>query len=559
MSGKRRLRAAGRLGLAAVLALAGAVCLSSAASAGFFDRIAGRDTYETFEGKFIDTDTAKTASSAAVSDAATKGFGGEGHFVGSPTWDGIPSPALHAYVETILGKLLAAWSGPHPQMRLWITANPGLEAESNSAGDLFIARGWFDQVESEDEIAAVLAHEVSHVLLGHFSRDDEHERNRMAVSGAASVASTALTISSLRPEGTGADTKLGIGNQSHLNHQIRDAAMIKFAFDEVSNVAVNAPWAREQEDQADLLGIDLLYRAHYNVLAMRDVLQRLADYEKTAENQQDQLSKQLQDSFSQSLTDSATSSEDLSASLGNAAKSAMWSILGSLNDTLMRAHPHTADRIDGVSKYIAREYEDDPGPPRKTAEFKKFMANPAIKAELAQESLAAQASAMTDTKDRKRRLQLAMRAAAAGKTAAPFPLRVLAQAVAESASSAKALPYYQRAEISSEASFATVSMLAGVYADAGDFAKAHATLEEAARRFGSPEAIYPALIQVDLKQKDQAAADQVYKQCLNVKNEDLAGECKRQHGDSCTADNTLECAFKGSSSDIKQTGPTIGH
>jgi len=532
--------------LAGILLAAAVPC--GQASAGFFDRVLGKSTYQTFKGKFIDTNVVHEASATATGSAATKAIGGEGHFVGSATWDGIPSPELQAYGEKILNRLLASWGGEHPRMRLWITADPGLEAESNSAGDLFLARGWFDNVESEDEIAAVLAHEVSHVLLGHFGRDDEHERNRMAVVGAAGTAATAFTLASVRPEGSGTATTLAVGNQAKVNHQIRDAAMIKFAIDEVSNVALNAPWAREQEDQADLLGIDLLYRAKYNVLAMRDVLQRLADYEKAADKQTDLLSGDYRDSLSQSLVQGDTTS------LTDTLKDAVWSAAGKVNDSLSRSHPDTKARLDDVAKYIGREYEDDAGPQPNAAAFKSFKAGKKVAEALSDHTEAAKASAMLDKKDRAKRASLAARAAKQGASNAPFPLRVMAQTLTENGNAAKALALYRRAADSPEASFATVTMLAGAYVNAGNFAKADSTLTDAVKKFGSAEAVYPMRITIDLKRGDQQGADATFKQCLGVKNEGLTQECKSAHGDSCSS---LECRFSNGSKDVKETAPGI--
>ncbi len=516
-------------------------------------RMFGKPTYESFKGKFIDSDVVHEATAAALPAAASRKPGDAGHFVGSAMWDGIPQPELHAYAESILAKLLAGWGGEHPKMRLWITSDPGLEAESNSAGDLFLARGWFDNVESEDEIAAVMAHEVSHVLLGHFSRDDEHERGRMAVTGAASAASMAFTVGSLRPQGTGMGTTLAVGDQGKLNHKIRDAAMIRFAVDEIADVAVNAPWAREQEDQADLLGIDLLYRAKYNVLAMRDVLQRLADYEKTLDQKIDVLSGNYDDMLKDSLT-SSTDVTTLTASLEDKAKSWMWSVAGKLNERYVRAHPDTQARLDDVAKYIAREYEDDPGPKPNTASFKKIVSGKGIHAVLSEHTDAVQASALTDDKDRTKRASLAAKAARQGVSDAPFPLRVMAQTVSDGGGGAKALVLYRRAADSPEASFTTMTMLAAAYADTRDFSRARGVLDEAARRFESAEAIYPMQIMIDLKQGDQKDADATLKLCVALKNEGLSKQCKVAHGENCDG---LECLFNGGTKDLKENSPSL--
>ena len=52
-----------------------------------------------------------------------------------------------------------------------ILANPAPEALSTPDGNIYIAMQWLRSVDSEDELAAIIAHETSHVLLHHHSSD----------------------------------------------------------------------------------------------------------------------------------------------------------------------------------------------------------------------------------------------------------------------------------------------------------------------------------------------------------------------------------------------------
>ena len=99
-------------------------------------------------------------------------------------------------------------------------------------------------------------------------------------------------------------------------------------------------------------------------------------------------------------------------------------------------------------------------------------------------------------------------------------------------------------------------MLAGAYANAGNFAQADSTLALAATKFGSAEAVYPMRITIELKRGNHQGADAVFKQCMAVKNEGLATECKSAHGDNC---DTLECRFSSGTEDVKASAPGIAH
>lgn len=510
---------------------------TSVADAGLFDRIGlGGPTYQSFKGKFVDSDTVKAAHDPQAASTGTVKAVGEA--IGALDFDGIPSPALKAYGNKILNRLLAGWGGPRPTMRLWITADPGLAAESTGNGDLYIARGWFDQVESEDEIAAIMAHEISHVLLNHFARAEGNEDRNRSIASAASVATTAFALGSVRVQGNGTDTTLTEDKKS-LHNNVRKTLLLKFAIDEFSDYTLNAPWAREQEDQADLLGTDLLYRAKYNTLAMKKALERLKSYEESAAKQVDDLSSQYDAVLKAEVAQGNVS--DLKATFSDILGNVALEKGEDLREKLTRSHPDTQDRIDDIAKYIAREYEDDPGPPPEKNELQRFLAGREVKAEFASHTLAVKTNAALTQGNVS--LAKAMAAKSLAGSGAPYPLRIDALVLQQSGDAARGLEALRRASGSGDASFTTVIMLASTYANAKRYKEAHATLEDAARRFGSVEATYPATITVDLAEgkKDDAAA--VYKTCGEVKNSDLVSQCRIANGDSCTG-SAVMCAFK---------------
>ncbi|HWA91369.1 MAG TPA: M48 family metalloprotease [Rhizomicrobium sp.] len=507
----------------------------------------GDETYETFKGKFVDSKAAaKARTEEATTEAGMKAFNENGHAIGALDWDAIPAPEVKAYGEKILNRLLAGWDGPHPKLRLWITADPGLAAESTGNGDLYVARGWFDQADSEDEVAAIIAHEISHVLLNHFAREEANEGRSRSIASAASVATTAFALGSTRVQGTGSNATL-VQDKRQLDRNIHKTLLIKFAIGEFSSYTLNAPWAREQEDQADLLGTDLLYRAKYNTLAMKKSLERLKDYEASAAKQVDDLSSQYEDTIKNGLE--SGSQDELKKAFADVLGNIALDKADKLRNQLIRKHPDTDKRIEDITKYIGREYDEDPGPPLEKNEIQKFRAAKGVKATLAGHLVSVKASAALTEGNAAQARTLAMQGLTGAGAGAPYALRIVGMSLGQSGDATKGLDYLRRAAASPDASFATVVLLASQYASARKFDAAHRTLEEAKTRFGSAEAVYPASITVALAEGKKDDAKAIYDTCMKVKNSDLVEQCRIANGDSCTS-SALVCAFKSSSEGI---------
>jgi predicted Zn-dependent protease len=97
--------------------------------------------------------------------------------LGRPTWEALRlSPehcedaAAQGYVEAVAAPLIAAL-GPGPfQFRLLVSSSEAVNAFALPGGFLVVNRGLLDEAKSGDEVAGVLAHEMSHVTLRHSTK-----------------------------------------------------------------------------------------------------------------------------------------------------------------------------------------------------------------------------------------------------------------------------------------------------------------------------------------------------------------------------------------------------
>jgi predicted Zn-dependent protease len=119
-------------------------------------------------------------------------------------------------------------------------------------GKIAVFSGILDALQlTDDEVAAVLGHEIAHALL-------EHGRARMTTEYAKIAGVTVAAI------------VLNLGNVS--TEVLARAA----------NLAVSLPYARAQETDADLVGLELAARAGHDPRAALSVWEKMQKYAQTA-------------------------------------------------------------------------------------------------------------------------------------------------------------------------------------------------------------------------------------------------------------------------------------
>src|SRR5215470_3482289 len=83
----------------------------------------------------------------------------------------VPSVPLSTYVNRIRARLLATSGVTGVPGRAVVIASPAFAAYSTPDGNVYVAMGWLPFLSDEDEMAAIVAHELGHVLLTHHSAD----------------------------------------------------------------------------------------------------------------------------------------------------------------------------------------------------------------------------------------------------------------------------------------------------------------------------------------------------------------------------------------------------
>ncbi|HEY4367091.1 MAG TPA: M48 family metallopeptidase [Steroidobacteraceae bacterium] len=154
-------------------------------------------------------------------------------------------------VQAISQKLIPQTTVFRPDAAQWkwevnVQTTKDVNAYCMPGGKIMVYTGLMDQLNATDaELAAVIGHEIAHALR-------EHSRERMSREYAEQLALAGLAIA------TGAgETTMQLANQ-------------------VASVTFTLPHSREQEAEADRIGLELMARAGYDPNAAVVLWQKMA-------------------------------------------------------------------------------------------------------------------------------------------------------------------------------------------------------------------------------------------------------------------------------------------
>ena len=155
------------------------------------------------------------------------------------------APATEAYLNGVLVKLAPASDAGGQPYRVTILNSPIVNAFALPSGDIFVTRGLLALADDTSEIAAVMAHEIGHITARHAAQRAEFEKT------------TALF------------TK--VNAQVLAQRQAQDEAEAR------SKLAI-ASFSRQQEFEADQIGIKTIARAGYDPYAAARFLTALGEW-----------------------------------------------------------------------------------------------------------------------------------------------------------------------------------------------------------------------------------------------------------------------------------------
>jgi len=170
-------------------------------------------------------------------------------------------PLLTDYLESLGKELVAADRSAGGQFNFFLINLPVVNAFAGPGGYIGVFSGLILASESEDELAAVMAHEIAHVTQRHLMRGLE-EQGRISLPATALLVAAAILGAQVSSD-AGAAAIAGI-QAAALQHQIN--------------------FTRDNEKEADRIGIATLANSGRDPYAMAGFFERLSKASRTYEN-----------------------------------------------------------------------------------------------------------------------------------------------------------------------------------------------------------------------------------------------------------------------------------
>lgn len=162
-----------------------------------------------------------------------------------------PNPQVYQRIQAITRRLIPQTTTFRPDAAQWkwevnVQQTDDVNAYCMPGGKIMVYTGLIDQLKATDaELAAVIGHEIAHALR-------EHSRERMSRAYAEQIALAGVALVTGAGEGT-----MQLAQQ-------------------VSSVTFTLPHSREQEAEADRIGLELMARAGYDPNASISLWQKMS-------------------------------------------------------------------------------------------------------------------------------------------------------------------------------------------------------------------------------------------------------------------------------------------
>lgn len=142
-----------------------------------------------------------------------------------------------ARVNSIGNKLLNS-NGVQQAIEIKVSEEEDVNAYANINKEVYVYKGLLENVSNDEELAAVISHEVGHILNGHCAKQG--------------ILNTGVNILAQKAAQKYNATAVAVGQQ-----------------------LTSSKLSRNDEFEADLTGVDLLVKAGYNPMAMISVLNKI--------------------------------------------------------------------------------------------------------------------------------------------------------------------------------------------------------------------------------------------------------------------------------------------
>jgi len=154
----------------------------------------------------------------------------------------IPDPLIQSYIDRVGRSIVQVSHRPDLKFHFLAVQHKSINALALPGGHIYVTRGMLENLQSEAELAGILAHEIAHVV----ARDVGNAMSRQI----------------------GLDLLLSATTSKSTSPRVLTVAQL-------AGQIITLRFSRQDEREADLAGLDYLVAAGYNPYAMVEALQML--------------------------------------------------------------------------------------------------------------------------------------------------------------------------------------------------------------------------------------------------------------------------------------------
>nr|WP_242480535.1 M48 family metalloprotease [Rhodovibrio sodomensis] len=445
---------------------------------------------------------------------------------------------MDGYLREVLNRVARAVTAADytGEVGVFVTSQASFQAVTTPANEILVSSGALDGMASEEEVAFVVAHELSHVLRQDLERgevmggQDQTATQLFRIGQAASdLGIRALTVVEGDPEE--ARKILALRRQISIAVHALQLALEN---------NVGPAWTRGQERIADKAAADMMHKAGYNPLNAAAVFGKLGEAQAQRSAEVDRHLKELTRLTGELVA--LRENDPMIARLKGAGVSLGGELLAGVTDAV-RADPYddAREREAAFKAYVAERYGlTEPGlgnvaSLKRVKEGDTDYAAVRARVELAREAertfeaaLTSSASGEGQAPTMKDSVALALQAISGPGSEAGLPRLVFHRIRKETGDQRRARLNLEAIMAQSRLGPAPVIATAEYFAHTGDREKALELVDRLALRYGDTQ-VYPVAYDVTHALGDTVEAERILKACLSdVTTQYIRLQCRQR-------------------------------
>lgn len=447
-------------------------------------------------------------------------------------YDLVESKELTHYLNNIKDRLLAHWPWDvDHDISIYVTTNRSFNAYS-TPWDIVVSWGVLRDVSTEDELAFIIGHELSHILLKHHDVPNYFKKQGKILDFLSNSTILAVKIDDMKVVKHGDKITIEQQNLTSTKRKMTEVYKLSMAVNSLSNDVISSMMNRENEKEADLLGIDLVAKAGYNVSGYVHALNRI---ESSLNFTKEQL-KRKKEKYRNVVTVLSSGEIPEGGVIELLAYNAANELGTNLLQWLAKNYYKMDKRMEHLANYIAREYQTETTRMMKLDEVKRVTQSGESGILLDRYDHAFQAfQALKDEnlKEAEKHARLAVSSSTSGHS---YPRRAFSLVRETQGNLKKAAGNLNLIKNWETASYKTVLKASSLNRKRKQYDKALKVLIEGGKALGAETYMYPEMITVYRKAGKIDQVNAILTRCRTHEDIAIRKQCRQAAGETVPVD-----------------------